>query len=209
MRSRGTSIGLLIRLCRLRGDAWKWQMLCRKPLQFELQVVRVHQACWIISTLGGADGYLGRLPYWHLIRAESSRLWMYAFVDRQQKNKDVTTYIDPIANIRNDSIFFFNVDFKNCEWFYLIAWEDTSRSCTRKNARRKLSHSQKMDKSSKEVGKNNDGKPTLLFDSCAVVSIIDTTFARTIVCDWRKETQECLQIWENAYINMGQRKEKD
>ena len=40
-----------------------------------------------------------------MVRAESSRLYIYAFVGRQQKDQDVNDRIDSIANKRDDPRF--------------------------------------------------------------------------------------------------------
>ena len=67
----------------------------------------------------------------------------------------------------------------------------------------------KLFKQAKAVGKINNEKATLLFDSGAEVSIIDTTFARKVGCliDESK-TQECVGIGENVYKTEGRTKIK-
>ena len=58
-------------------------------------------------------------------------------------------------------------------------------------------------------GKINKEKTTLLFDSGAEISIIDTTFVRKDGCliD-ESRTQECLGIEESAYMTVGRTKIK-
>ena len=59
-------------------------------------------------------------------------------------------------------------------------------------------------KQAKVVGKINNEKATLLFDSGAKISIIDTTFARKVryVID-ESQTQGCVGIGESAYMTVG------
>ena len=62
-------------------------------------------------------------------------------------------------------------------------------------------------KQAKAIGKINNEKATLLFDSGAEVSIINTTFARKVgyVID-KSQTQECVDIGENPYLTTGRTK---
>ena len=57
------------------------------------------------------------------------------------------------------------------------------------------------------MGKINNEKATLLFDSGAEVSIIDTTFARKVGCviDESQE-QECMGIGKNMHMTEGRTK---
>ena len=64
-------------------------------------------------------------------------------------------------------------------------------------------------KQAKAVGKINNEKATLLFDSGAEVSIIDTTFARKVGCIIDEtQKQECVGIGENMYMTEGRTKIK-
>ena len=59
------------------------------------------------------------------------------------------------------------------------------------------------------MGKINNDKATLLFDSGAEVSIIDTTFARKGGCVIDESCkQECVGIGENVYMTVGRTKIK-
>ncbi|KAE9081927.1 hypothetical protein PF010_g21792 [Phytophthora fragariae] len=56
----------------------------------------------------------------------------------------------------------------------------------------------------KAIGKINNERATLLFDSGAVVSIVDSTFARKVGCTIdESQRQECVGIGENAYMTEG------
>ena len=74
-----------------------------KSLQSDAQVVCAFQARRNVSVRGGGDVKLGRSPGWNLVRAERSRLCIYAFVEKQVKGHEVNDQADPIANIRIDS----------------------------------------------------------------------------------------------------------
>uniref|UniRef100_A0AAV1UZW5 Reverse transcriptase domain-containing protein n=1 Tax=Peronospora matthiolae TaxID=2874970 RepID=A0AAV1UZW5_9STRA len=64
-------------------------------------------------------------------------------------------------------------------------------------------------KQAKAVGKINNVKATLLFDSGAEVSIIDTTFAREVGCNIEEsQRQECIGIGETPYMTVGRTKIK-
>uniref|UniRef100_A0AAV1T966 Peptidase A2 domain-containing protein n=1 Tax=Peronospora matthiolae TaxID=2874970 RepID=A0AAV1T966_9STRA len=64
-------------------------------------------------------------------------------------------------------------------------------------------------KQAKAMGKINNEKATMLFDSGAEVSILDTTFARKVGCVIDdSQTQECVGIGENLYMTVGRTKIK-
>ena len=64
-------------------------------------------------------------------------------------------------------------------------------------------------KQAKVVGKINNEKATLLFDSGAKISIIDTTFALKVGCVIdESRMQECVGIRESAYMTVGRTKIK-
>ena len=57
----------------------------------------------------------------------------------------------------------------------------------------------KWSKQAKATGKINNEKATMLFDSGAEVSILNTTFARKVECVIdESQTQGCVEIGENA-----------
>ena len=67
----------------------------------------------------------------------------------------------------------------------------------------------KLFKQAKAIGKIITEKVTMLFDSGAEVSMIDTTFAGKVGCMIDKsQTQECVGIGENAYLTIGRTKIK-
>ncbi|OWZ02040.1 hypothetical protein PHMEG_00026468, partial [Phytophthora megakarya] len=59
-------------------------------------------------------------------------------------------------------------------------------------------------KQAKITGKINNSKATMLLDSGAEVSIVDTTFARKVGCIIdESQRQECVGIGENVYTTLG------
>ena len=59
------------------------------------------------------------------------------------------------------------------------------------------------------MGKNNNERATMLFDSGAEDSIIDTAFAFKVGCVIdESQTQECVGIGESAYMTEGRTKIK-
>ena len=68
---------------------------------------------------------------------------------------------------------------------------------------------EKWFKQAKAVGKISNEKATMLFDSGADVSILDTTFARKVGCVINdSQIQECVGIGENTYMTVGRTKIK-
>ena len=61
----------------------------------------------------------------------------------------------------------------------------------------------------KAVGKIKNVKATLVFDSGAEVSIIDTTFARIVACNIdESQRKECVGIVETRYMTVGRPRSK-
>ena len=64
-------------------------------------------------------------------------------------------------------------------------------------------------KQAKDVGEINNEKATMLFNSGAEISIIDTKFARKAGCVIdESRTQECVKVGENAYMTVVRTKFK-
>ncbi|POM70668.1 Hypothetical protein PHPALM_12857 [Phytophthora palmivora] len=60
------------------------------------------------------------------------------------------------------------------------------------------------------VGKLNNQRATLPFDSGAEISIVDSTFACNVACYIdNSQRQECVGIGENVYMTEGRTKIKD
>ena len=177
--------------------------------QFGPNVVRAHEACWNVSAQGEGDVKLERSPGWNLARAERSRLCIYAFVEGSRSDQEVNDRIDPIANIHKD--------------FTLVPSTSSMRrvdNYARSPVRMELDlapgesrgywkyHTPgKWFNQAKAVGKFNNEKATMLFDSGAELSVLDATFARKVGCVIDdSQIQECVGIGENTYMTVGRTK---
>ena len=170
-------------------------------LQFDPKVVRAYEACWDVSTQGGGDDKLERSQGWNLARAERSRLCIYAFVEGQRRDQEVIDRIDPIATIHKDLTMVSLVS-------SVKRVDDYARSPVRMELDLAPGESRgywkyhipgKWFKQAKAMGKINNEKATMLLDSGAEVSILDTTFARKVGCVIDdSQTQECDGIGENT-----------
>ncbi|POM79452.1 Hypothetical protein PHPALM_2879, partial [Phytophthora palmivora] len=133
-------------------------------LQFDPSVVRPHQTRWDVARRRGEDVKLELSPGWNLVRAERSKISIYAYVEKKAGPK--------VSNRENK---------------HKIG--DGGITYT--------------------VGKLNNERATLLFDSGAEVSIVDSTFARKVGCYVdNSQRQECVGIGENAYMTEGRTKIK-
>ncbi|POM58039.1 LOW QUALITY PROTEIN: Reverse transcriptase [Phytophthora palmivora] len=138
---------------------------------------------WNAASRCGEDVKLERSPGWNLVRAERSELCIFAYVEKQMKPKDEYSRSEVVMELD------------------LLPGE--SRGYW------KFHTPGKWFKQAKDTGKINNEKATLLFDSGAEVSIVDSTFARKVGCyidDSQK--QECVGIGKNAYMTEGRTKIK-
>ena len=160
-------------------------------------MVRAYQTCWDVSSEVREDIKLERSTGWNLARAERSRLCIYLCVHIRLEDQGVKDRRDPITNICDCStIFVFYIKCEMSRRLCPIPGEDGARSCPRGvKGILEISYPGKWFKHAKAVGKINNEKVTLLFDSGAEISIIDTTFASKIGCVMDESlTQECAGI---------------
>ncbi|OWY98545.1 hypothetical protein PHMEG_00030667 [Phytophthora megakarya] len=145
------------------------------------------------------DVKLGRSPGWNPVRAERSRYCIYAYVnkateDRGRKESDLRgntcnlhSYTAKIASLPQISEF--------------------SRSSTEVALDLKRGESRGYWKRY-SPGINHE-KAILLLDTGAEVSILDTTFARKVGCNFdTSQKQECVGIGDNVYTTEGRTKIK-
>ena len=154
---------------------------------------------------------LGRSPGWNLVRAERSRLCIYAYVEKRMDRE-----LDQVTGSP------FNTCDLNLNLPYSVSnirrVDEYSRSKTVMELELAPGESRgywryhtpgKWFKQAKAVGKINNERATLLFDSGAEVSIIDTAFARKVGCMIDEDKrQECVGIGENTYMTVGRTKIK-
>ena len=63
-------------------------------LQPDLQVVCANQACRHVPDESRGDVKLGRSPGWNLVRAERSRLCIFAYVENKAEGEINTCHVD-------------------------------------------------------------------------------------------------------------------
>ena len=181
-----------------------------RVLQPDPQVVCSDQACWDASAESRRDAKLGRSPGWNLVRAERSKLCVYAFVEKRSTDQDVNQRTDQINTLDNSKSLRSVSSVKRVDEYSRSPVEmELDLAPGESRGYWKYHTPKKWFKQAKAVGKINNEKATLLFDSGAEVSIIDTTFARKVGCliD-ESQTQECVGIGENVYKTEGRTKIK-
>ena len=168
-------------------------------------MVCAYQACRDVAGTSREDAKLGRSPGWNLVRAERSRLCVYAFLER----KVVDGSDDKQDDLHN------TCDSSNClrSFSSVRRHEEYARSPTKKELVLAPGESRgyckyhtpgKWFKQDKVVGKINNEKATMLLDSGAEISIMDTAFARKVRCFVdENQQQECVGIDENTYMTEG------
>ena len=62
------------------------------------------QTCWSTTIEGRGDVKLGRSPGWNLVRAERSRLCIYAYVERRSTDQEVNQQMNPINTCEDSKV---------------------------------------------------------------------------------------------------------
>ncbi|OWY93323.1 hypothetical protein PHMEG_00037333 [Phytophthora megakarya] len=167
-------------------------------------MVRSDSTHRVVPRTSREDVKLGRSPCWNPVRAERSRYCIYAYVnntteDRGRKESDLRgntcnlhLYSAKIASLLQISEF----SRTNVE----VAL-DLKRGESRGYWKR---HSPgKWFRQAKISGRINHERAILLLDTGADVSILDTTFARKVVCNFdTSQRQECVEIGDNVYTTI-------
>ena len=146
-------------------------------------MVCAYQTCRDVGGTSREDAKLGRSPGWNRVRAERSRICVYAFV--QRKGVDISE--DKQDDRKN------TCDFSNClrSISSVRRHGEYTRSPTKMELVLAPGESRgywkyhtpgKWFKQAKVAGKINNDKATLLLDSGAEISIVDTAFARKVGC---------------------------
>ncbi|GMF44442.1 unnamed protein product [Phytophthora fragariaefolia] len=132
--------------------------------------------------VGREDVKLERSPGWNPVRAERSRFCIYAYVEKQSK-ATVIKVVDNSCDLQKESATVIANLHQTDEYsrsevkMILDIAQGESRGYWRYHV------PDKKFKQAKAVGKINNEKSTLLFESGAEVSILDTAFARK----WRDQ----------------------
>ncbi|GMG15062.1 unnamed protein product [Phytophthora fragariaefolia] len=175
-------------------------------LQLDPPVVHPQQARWYTPTSGREAVKLDRSPVWNPVRAERSKFFIYAYVEKQSKS-DVRKLIRPIDNTRGIH------DERTMSISTLHQVDEFGRS--EMTMTLNLLHGEsrgywkshvpdKKFRQAKATGEINNENATLPFDSGAEVSILDTAFARKVGC-YINDSQklECEGVGNNPYMASG------
>ena len=148
----------------------------------------------------------------NLVRAERSGLCIIAYVEKKKTDRESKQDTDMETNISRSKLK------RVASVSHLKRIDEYSRSEPTMEIELAYGESRgywkhyspgKWFKQAKAVGKINNVKATLLFDSGAEVSIIDTTFAREVGCNIdESQRQECIGIGEAPYMTIGRAKIK-
>ncbi|POM78838.1 Hypothetical protein PHPALM_3584 [Phytophthora palmivora] len=163
-------------------------------LQFGPPLVRPHKSRWDVDRRRGEDVKLERSSGWNLVRAKRSKLCIYAHVEKNAGSK--------VSKRTNSTFKTSEIHGKQTLAIASLRKDEYARSD-------KYHAPGKWFKQAKAVGKLNNERVTLLFDSGAEVSIVYSTFARRVGCYINdRQRQECVGIGENAYMTEGRTKIK-
>ena len=153
--------------------------------QHDPTVVRPKQACRDASRECREDVKLERSPGLNLVRVERSSLCIIAYVKKKKTDRESKQNADMKTNIsRSKSKRVSSVSSLNMIDEYSRSEPTMEIELAYEESRGYWKHYSpgKWFKQAKAVGKINNVKATMLFDSGAEVSIIDTTFARNVGC---------------------------
>ena len=173
-------------------------------LQHDPPVVRSDQTRRDAAGKGREDVKLGRSPGLNLVRDERSSLCIIAYVERREDQEDSCMgesfnnirELDPMPEIVSPR----RVD----EYTRSDPTMELELNPGETRGYWKYHAPGNWFKQAKSMGKINNERATLLFDSGAEVSIIDTTFARKVGCVIdESQKQECVGIGDNSYMTVG------
>ena len=142
-----------------------------------------YQACRDVAGTSREDAKLGRSPGWNLVRAERSRLCINALVERKlvdgrdDKQDDRHNTCESSKFLRSVSSVKRHYEYaRSPTKMELVLAPGESRGYW------KCHTPGKWFKHAKVVGKITNKKATMLLDSGAEISIVDTAFARKVGC---------------------------
>ena len=192
---------MLLRVFRIQGRPQESKVPDRTFLQHNPSVLCAYLKFRDVAGTSREDAKLGRSPGWILVRAERSRLCVYAFVQRK--------WVDGSDDKQDDRQN--TCDFSNClrSIMSVRRHDEYARSPTKMELVLAPGESRgywkyhtpgKRFKQAKVAGKINNDKATFLLDSGAEISIVDTVFARKVGCViGENQKQDCVGIGENTY----------
>ncbi|OWZ14289.1 LOW QUALITY PROTEIN: reverse transcriptase [Phytophthora megakarya] len=164
----------------------------RGILQSDPPVVCPEQTRRNVASECGQDAKLERSPGWNLVRAERSEICIFAYVEKREK-PEVSKPIDNTCEVHNKPTF---ANLRKNDYSHTDVVMELDLLPGESRGFWKYHAPGKWFKQAKSTAKINNERTTLLFDSDAEISIVDSTFAR-------KSEKECVGIGENAYMTEG------
>ncbi|GMG17641.1 unnamed protein product [Phytophthora fragariaefolia] len=153
--------------------------------------------------VGREDVKLERSPSWNPVRAERSRFCIYAYVEKQSKAA-VNKVIDNTCDLQKESATAIANLHQTDEYSRSEVKMILDISSGESRGYWKYHVPDKKFQQAKAVGKINNAKATLLFDSGAEVSILDTAFARKVGCYVdNSQTLQCEGVGKSPYMAEG------
>jgi hypothetical protein len=177
-----------------------------RVLQLDPSVVQAGSTRWHVPARSREDVKLGRSPVWKPVRDERSTFCIYAYVEKQSQ-LEVSKMIRPIDNTcdlhgeRTAAVASLHEADEYSRSEVTMALEllgGESRGYWKYHV------PDKKFRQAKAMGRINNEKATMLFDSGAEVSILDAAFARKVGCyiDNSQEL-ECEGVGSNPYMAEG------
>ncbi|GMF45031.1 unnamed protein product [Phytophthora fragariaefolia] len=155
------------------------------------------------TRVGREDVKLERSPGWNPVRAEHSRFCIYAYVKKQSKAA-VNKVIDNTCDLEKESATAIANLHQTDEYSRSEVKTILDISSGESRGYWKYHVPDKKFKQAKAVGKINNAKATLLFDSGVEVSILDTAFAHKVGCYVdNSPTLQCEGVEKSPYMAEG------
>ncbi|OWZ13093.1 hypothetical protein PHMEG_00013645 [Phytophthora megakarya] len=165
-------------------------------LQSDPPVVCPEQTRRNVASECGEDAKLERSPGCNLVRAERSEICIFAYIEKREK-PEVSKQIDNACELHKKSTFAI-ADLRKDDYSRTDVVMELDLLPGESRGYWKYHASGKWFKHAKSTAKINNERATLLFDSGAEISIVDSTFARDAL-----QRQECVGIGEDAYMTEG------
>ncbi|GMF31593.1 unnamed protein product [Phytophthora fragariaefolia] len=157
----------------------------------------------IRRVVGREDVKLERSPGWNAVRDERSRFCIYAYVEKQSKAA-VNKVIDNTCDLEKESATAIANLHQTDEYSRSEVKMILDISSGESRGYWKYHVPDKKFKQAKAVGKINNVKATLQFDSGAEVSVLDTAFARKVGCYVdNSQTLQCEGVGKSPYMAEG------
>ncbi|GMF40660.1 unnamed protein product [Phytophthora fragariaefolia] len=177
-------------------------------LQLDPPMLYPHYAWGDATRVSREEVKLERSPGWNPVRAERSKFCIYAYVGKPSKAA-VNKVIDNTCDLEKESATAIANRHQADE--YSRSEVKVILDIAQGESRRywKYHGPDKKFNQAKAVGKINNAKATLLFDSGAEVSILDTAFARKVGCYVdNSQALQCEGVAKSPYMTEGRTRPK-